>query len=189
MRIQALSAALLFGIAACGGGDSADAPASSAPAAPAASEASAADASWFSVDEAAQTVSITLSAGATSANNYWNYNGLYGGRGSITVPEGYTVTITFENKDPNMAHSVGLGERQASYPTNFTNPQPVFAGAMSENPTSMIESTLPGETEVLTFVASAAGEYTLICYVSGHAATGMYLNFTVSADGSYGVQL
>jgi FtsP/CotA-like multicopper oxidase with cupredoxin domain len=187
MRIQALSAALLFSIAACGG-DSADAPASSAPAAPA-TEASAADASWFSVDEAAQTVSITIAAGSTSANNYWNYNGLYGGSGLITVPEGYTVTITFENKDPNMAHSIGLGERSASYPTNFTNPQPVFAGAMSENPTSMIESTLPGETEVLTFTASAAGEYTLICYVSGHAATGMYLNFNVSTDGSYGVQL
>jgi uncharacterized cupredoxin-like copper-binding protein len=187
MRIQALSAALLFGIAACGG-DSADAPASSAPAAPAASEA-AADASWFSVDEAAQTVSITIAAGATSANNYWNYNGLYGGAGSITVPEGFTVTVTFENKDPNMAHSIGLGARASSYPTNFTNPEPVFAGAMSSNPTSMIESTLPGETETLTFVASAAGEYTLICYVSGHAATGMFLNFNVSSDGSFGVQL
>lgn len=190
MRIKALSAALLFGIAACGG-DDAPAPATTTqdqPATQAApAEASAAD--WFVVDEAAQTVTINLIAGYNSGNNYWNYNGLYGGRGLITVPEGFTVTMNFENRDPAMAHSVGVGERMASYPTNFSDPQPVFAGAMSSNPTSMTASTMPGQSETLTFVADRAGEFALICYVSGHAATGMILDFNVSADGSYGVQM
>jgi FtsP/CotA-like multicopper oxidase with cupredoxin domain len=186
MRIKALSAALIFGLAACGGGD-APAPADSAPAAdaPAAAAPSASD--WFIVDEDAQTVTINLVAGLTSDNNYWNYNGLYGGRGGITVPEGFTVTVNFENRDPAMAHSVGVGERTASYPTNFQNPQPVFAGAMSSNPTSMTAATMPGQSETFSFTADAAGEYALICYIAGHAATGMWLPFIVSADGSYGV--
>jgi uncharacterized cupredoxin-like copper-binding protein len=189
MRIKALSAALLLGVAACGGDGDAPAPATTQQPAeqPAAAAATASD--WFVVDEAAQTVTIALTAGATSDNNYWNYNGLYGGRGAITVPEGYTVTINFENRDPAMAHSVGVGERMATYPTNFSDPQPVFAGAMSSNPTSMTQSTMPGQSETLTFTADRAGEFALICYVSGHAATGMWMNFNVSSDGSHGVQM
>jgi len=188
MRIKALSAALLLGVAACGGDGDAPAPATTQQPADQPATA-AADATWFVVDEAAQTVTMTITAGATSANNYWNYNGLFGGAGEITVPEGYTVTIVFENRDPAMAHSVGVGERAASYPTNFSDPQPVFAGAMSSNPTSMTQSTMPGQTETLTFVADRTGEFTLICYVSGHAATGMWVNFNVSSDGSYGAQM
>lgn len=189
MRIKALSAALLLGVAACGGDGEAPAPATTQQPAEQTATAAASTSEWFVVDEAAQTVTITLTAGATSANNYWNYNGLYGGAGEITVPEGYTVTINFANNDPAMAHSVGVGERMASYPTNFSDPQPVFAGAMSSNATSMTQSTMPGQSETLTFTADQAGEYTLICYVSGHAATGMWLNFNVSSDGSYGAEM
>ncbi len=189
MRIKALSAALIFGIAACGGDDDA-APAPATTQQPADQAAAApATADWFIVDEDAQTVTINLVAGSTSSNQHWNYNGLYGGRGAITVPEGFTVTVNFENRDPAMAHSVGVGERQATYPANFSSPEPVFAGAMSENPTSMTESTMPGESESFTFVADRAGEFALICYVPGHAVSGMWLAFNVSADGSHGVQM
>lgn len=187
MRIQALSAALIFGLAACGGGDDAPAPAPSTPAAEAPAAAAPSTSDWFVVDEDAQTVTINLIAGQTSDNNYWNYNGYFGGRGAITVPEGFEITINFENRDPAMAHSVGVGERTATFPTNFQNPEPVFAGAMSSNPTSMTASTMPGQSEVITFTAEAAGEYALICYIAGHATTGMWVPFNVSADGSYGV--
>lgn len=191
MRIKALSAALVFGIAACGGDEPADqaAPATDAP--PAAEQAPATQqaADWFQVDEDAQTVTIDLVAGSTNANNYWNYNGLYGGAGEITVPEGFTVTINFSNQDPGMGHSVGIGEAQATYPASYSSPTPVFEGGMSSNPTSMTESTMPGESETITFVAESAGEYALICYVTGHAANGMVLPFIVSDDGSHGVQM
>jgi FtsP/CotA-like multicopper oxidase with cupredoxin domain len=183
MRIKALTAALLFGIAACGNGEPAEEPAP-APADPAA-EAPGVPA-WMQVDENARTVTIDLIAGQTSANNYWNYNGQYGGDGAITVPEGYSVTINLTNQDPNMGHSVGVGERQATYPANFTQVTPVFAGAVTSNPTSMTESTMPGETESITFTADRAGDYALICYVVGHAANGMWMPFTVSQDGSFG---
>lgn len=188
MRITALSAALLIGLAACGEGDE---PADQPP--PATQDTveeapapTSQDVDWFQVDEDAQTVTIDLVAGSTSDNQHWNYNGLYGGEGEITVPEGYTVTINLSNEDPNMGHSVGVGEAQANYPANFASPTPVFDGAITSNPTSMTDSTLPGESESITFTVDQSGEFALICYVTGHAATGMYIPFVVSDDGSHG---
>lgn len=185
MRIKVLTAALALGIAACGDTEPADTPPVDAPppgqaAAPAATD-------WFQVDEAAQTVTIDLVAGSTADNSHWNFNGYYGGRGSITVPEGYTVTINLTNRDPNMGHSVGVGERMATYPANFTTVTPAFEGAVTSNPTSMTESTMPGESESITFTADRAGDYALVCYVVGHASAGMWIAFTVSATGEHGV--
>lgn len=188
MRIKALSAALIFGLAACGGDDAADQPTPDTP--DTATEAPTGEPGhpdWFVVDEDAQTVTIELVAGQTSAQNHWNFNGYLLGDAEIIVPEGYEVTIEFSNEDPGMGHSVGVGERASSYPSSFSSPQPVFEGAMSSNPTSMSDSTMPGESETLVFTVDSAGEYALICYVTGHAQSGMVLDFTVSDDGTHGV--
>jgi FtsP/CotA-like multicopper oxidase with cupredoxin domain len=185
MRLKVLSTALLFVIAACGDAEPADQPAPGAEQPAAVGELTTPD--WFQVDNNAQTVTIELVAGTTSANNYWNFHGVFGGRGGITVPEGYTVTLTLRNQDPNMGHSVGVGERMATWPNSFTQVTPIFEGAVTSNPTSMTESTLPGESETITFVANRAGDFALVCYVVGHAASGMWLPFTVSADGTAGV--
>ncbi len=193
MRHKALTAVLIFGVGltACGDsepGDQMPDP-SAEPSAEQPAEASGelGMPDWFQVDEGAQTVQIDLVAGASSANNYWNFQGFYGGDGGITVPEGYEVTINLINEDPNMGHSVGVDELSSSWPSNFSDINPVFDGAVTENPTSMTESTLPGETESITFVADAAGEYAIVCYVVGHAAAGMWMPFTVSAEGEAGV--
>ena len=141
---------------------------------------------WFQYDEANNAVTLELTAGSTTANNSWNYNGYFGGEGEIFVPQGATVTIDFVNEDPNMAHSVGVDNRRSNFPANFSNPEPVFEGAITSNPTSMTDGTMPGESETITFTASEPGEYSLICYVPGHAAVGMYIHFTVTTDGQVG---
>jgi uncharacterized cupredoxin-like copper-binding protein len=181
--------AVLFGLAACGGSEPAqtggEAPAESAPAEAPASSALTVP-SWMTVDEAGMTVTLEIAAGQTADNNYWNYNGYYGGAGEIVVPAGYTVTINFQNNDPGMAHSIGVDSRTSGFPSMFTDPVPAFEGAISANPTSLTEATMPGESETITFVASEAGSYSLICYIPAHALTGMYMPFTVSADGEAG---
>lgn len=191
MRKLTFTSILALGLAACGG-DTAD---QTPPATPAAQpEAPAAPAApavlsvpeWMTVDAAARTVTMTIVAGQSSANNYWNFNGNFGGTGGITVPEGYTVTINLENRDPAMAHSLGIGAVQATYPNQFAEVVPAFDGAVTESPTSMTASTLPGETETITFVANRAGDFAMICFVTGHAATGMWVPFTVSTDGAVG---
>ncbi len=192
MRIKAFIAGLAVVLVACGGGDTPEqAPASSEPAAAPAETAPSAALEfgmpdWMQVDNAARSVNIQLVAGLTQENNRWNFNGFYGGTGGITVPEGYTVTITLDNQDPAMAHSVGVDEKLATFPNVFSEVTPAFPGGVTADPTSMTDATMPGETEEITFVATDAGEYQLVCYVTGHAAIGMWIDFTVSAGGEAG---
>lgn len=190
-RRSALSTAVLIALVACGGSEpaeqagQAEEPAAAAEAAPAA-EMGLTTPEWFQFDEAANTVNLTITAGATAENNYWNFNGYHGGAGEIVVPEGAQITLTLVNDDPAMAHSIGVDSRTGGFPASFTNPTPVFPGAMTEDATSLTDATLPGESEAISFTASRAGEYALVCYIPGHALTGMYLKFTVSASGEAG---
>lgn len=188
---------LVLALAACGGGEPAESEAGAPEAGAPATEAPATEAAaptgemtmpdWFHVDEANRTVHIVVTAGATDALNYWNYNGGHNGNMTVTVPEGYEVTIEFKNADPNMAHSLVIMEKAASWGANV-EPQPVFEGAVTENPTSMMDATMPNEEETITFTATTAGEYAMVCVIPGHAATGMWINFNVSSDGTAGVQ-
>ena len=185
-----LVAALSLVLAGCGGGGDGGAT-QEAPATeePAATEAPAADLSvpdWMTVDEAGRTVTLEIIAGKDDSNNRWNFNGYSRGNGTIVVPEGYTVTIDFRNDDPNIAHSIGVDARTGNFPATFQDPEPVFAGGISSAATSMQEATQPGESETITFTADAAGEYTLVCYIPAHAATGMWIRFDVSSTGAMG---
>jgi sulfocyanin len=196
-RFSTLS--LVVALAACGWGepannDAASQPASEAPAAaPAADPAVAAPSGemtmpdWFSVDDAAKTVHMTITAGLTDAGNYWNFNGARNGDMAITVPEGYAVTIDFKNNDPSMGHSLGIIAKTSNFGANV-QPDPVFEGAITSNPTDMMNATMPGQDETVSFTASQAGQYSMVCFIPGHAATGMWIHFNVSSDGTSGVQ-
>jgi sulfocyanin len=192
-RISALGTTpLLLAMIACGGGDAGEEPAAAAseaeaPAAAATPAPAAVSTDWLALDEGAMTATLDIVAGSTTDNNSWNFNGFVNGGATVTVPVGYTVTINFSNNDPNMAHSIGVDARTGNFPPNIADPTPVFAGAMSQNPTSLVDATMPGEAETITFTADAAGEYTLVCYIPGHAVTGMWIRFNVSDDGSSGV--
>lgn len=182
--ILTLGAVVLLG---CGGGEEGGQPASSPD--PATEAAAAIPADWISVDDAARTVTITLVAGETDANNRWNFNGYASGEATVVVPVGYTVTINFENRDPVHRHGVGVLAKEASYPPVFDEATPVFDGAITANATSMTEATAPGGgTESITFVASEAGEYALVCAVPANAATGMWIGFEVSESGDSGLR-
>jgi len=143
--------------------------------------------SWMKVDKGAKTVTLDIHAGQTAANNHWNFNGHFKGDATITVPEGYKITIKFTNDDPSLAHSIGVDSAYTTFPATFTNPQPIFPGAISSNPTDMTKATQPKQSQTLTFTASKAGNYTLNCFIPGHALTGMWIGFDVSADGKAGV--
>lgn len=182
-------------IAGCGGGDAEPAteetpPAPEAAPAPTAPEPPTGPLTlpdWYQHDSSANTVHITLTAGETPRNNHWNYNGAINGELDVTVPVGATVTIDLVNNDPVMAHSVGVSDELTDFAV-APEPVPVFDGAITENPTSMVEGGMPGSTQTITFVTDEAGSYSLVCYVPGHSAVGMWLFFTVSADGEAGVR-
>ncbi|MFQ6046059.1 MAG: sulfocyanin-like copper-binding protein [Gemmatimonadales bacterium] len=179
-------ALLAFGLTACGGGEQEEASGESQPSMSAAG-AELTIPNWMTVDNEAKTVTLEILAGQTDANNHWNFNGYVNGGATVTVPEGYTVTIEFENRDPAMAHSIGVDALTGNFPPMFDNPQPVFVGAISSNPTDAASATQPGQSETITFTASQAGSYSLVCYVPAHALSGMWIGFNVSSDGSVGV--
>lgn len=141
---------------------------------------------WMKVDSAAKTVTLDIHAGKTADNNHWNYNGYYNGDATITVPVGYQVTINFTNDDPAMAHSMGVDSAVGNFPPAFTNPTPVFKGAITANPTDMQKATQPGRSETVHFTADKAGQYSLNCYIPGHAVAGMWIHFNVSSEGKAG---
>lgn len=196
MKNYLLIPAIAITLVACGGGADAPGaanegaslqPASARPAEPSTPTGPMTMPDWYGVDHDAKTVRLAVIAGTTPDNNYWNLNGHIKGELAITVPEGYTVTIDFTNQDPVMAHSLGVSAELS----NFATPpaaKAVFDGAITEDPLSMIDGTMPGETETIQFVADAAGEYSLVCYIAGHTTLGMWLYFNVSATGEAGVQ-
>ena len=144
---------------------------------------------WMQVDHDAQTVTMEVTAGSDPTNNRWNFNGYANGDATVVVPQGYEITIEFTNADPNNPHSLGIDERPSGgWPATFQNPTPVFEGAITTDAASMTGATQADESETITFTASQAGEYTMVCYVPAHAATGMWINFNVSADGQAGLQ-
>lgn len=198
-RLISSGFAAIFCVAlvACGGGDSSDdadtAPAPTAEPAPAAADAPAGGSlsmpDWVTVDEDARTVTIDLVAGSTDANNRWNYNGYSNGEATVVVPEGYAVTINFSNEDPANVHSVSVLDATDTMPMMFDDVSPVFDGGATSNPASMLEATGSGESESITFTASAAGDYALVCMIPAHAVTGMWIGFEVSASGESGVRM
>ncbi len=204
-RIFATGLAAIFALTlvACGGGDGGTETAESAPAADDTGGAEAAGdetgggeaaalsmPDWMQVDEAAQTVTMEVVAGQTDANNSWNFNGYSNGDITIVVPVGYTVTIDFSNGDGVSAHSLGIDRSPGGdFPAIFDGPATAFEGAITAGAISLTDATAPGGSESITFVASTAGDYSMVCYVPAHAVSAMWIGFTVSAEGEAGVRM
>lgn len=177
-------------LAACGGGDQGGQQMADNNGAGAAASAMAASGmpDWMTVDSAAKTVHLAIEAGKTPDNNHWNYNGHTNGDITITVPQGYAVTIAFKNDDPAMAHSLAIVPHEGPMlPATFANVEPVFAGARTSNSMDPAQATQPGRSETITFTADQAGSYAMACEIPGHAVAGMWVGFTVSSDGTTGV--
>ena len=141
---------------------------------------------WMQVDNAAKTVTMTIDGGQPGGTSQWNFNGHSNGEATITVPQGYAVTVHFHNADPAMAHSFAILGQIGNYPATFDNPTPAFPGAMSPDPTNLQGGTQPGQSVDVKFTATTAGNYAMVCLMPPHALTGMWIRFDVAADGSAG---
>lgn len=136
------------------------------------------DSSWLRSDASAKTADFDLLAGMTTAFAGLNFNGFRSGALTLTVPQGWRVTLHFKNRDPNLPHSaeVAPGGDPPAGPV-----KPAFAGAA----TRALDTGLPpGDSQDVTFPAAKAGSYLIICPVPGHAAAGMWIRFEVSATAS-----
>jgi sulfocyanin len=153
----------------------ATAPASTAASA-AASDSSVKVNEFLSYDPAAKTVSLKLFAAHGSVNGGMNFNGASNGGSTITVPVGWTVSWSFKNEDA-IPHSAIVLANKMPFPAQPQEP------AIPRAYTSDVTAGLPTNgTDQTTFKASPAGEYVIACGVPGHAPSGMWIHFNVSAD-------
>jgi sulfocyanin len=127
-------------------------------------------------DGATKTATIPVISGLTSNAGGWNFNGYARGEMTIVVPVGTNVVMPFYNDDI-VPHSVvimpGSGKAIPSTPGD-----PAFRGSESNNP---INGQMSGKRDDVRFTADKAGKYLMICGVPGHAASGMWVYFEVSA--------
>jgi len=92
---------------------------------------------------------------------------------TIVVPRGATVTVQFVNADSDTSHGWLLTAAQPPFSFMAMMGAPVvFPGAFAPPLGDPTSAGLPSET--FSFTASAAGTYTYLCPVPGHAAQGMY---------------
>jgi sulfocyanin len=189
-RIAAVGAALVVGtIAQAQGSGGVVAPKkhahaakpAAAPAATSAAPSAASDSSvkvneFLSYDPAAKTVALKLFAAHGSVNGGMNFNGASNGGSTITVPVGWSVSWKFTNEDA-IPHSAIVLVNKMPFPAQPQEP------AIPREYTNDVTAGLPTNgTDQTTFKASPAGQYVIACGVPGHAPSGMWIHFDVSAD-------
>jgi sulfocyanin len=131
---------------------------------------------FLSYDPAAKTVALQLLAAHGPVNGGMNFNGASNGGATITVPVGWTVSWMFKNEDA-IPHSAIILPNTMPFPAQPQDP------AIPRAYTQDVTGGLPTNgTDQTTFKASPAGQYFLACGVPGHAPSGMWINFVVSAD-------
>lgn len=131
---------------------------------------------FMSYDAAAKTVALTLDAAHGSVNGGMNFNGASNGGSTITVPVGWSVSWQFKNEDA-IPHSAIVLPNKMPFPAQPQDP------AIPRAYTNDVTAGLPTNgTDKTTFKAATAGQYVIACGVPGHAPSGMWINFVVSAD-------
>ena len=131
---------------------------------------------FMSYNPAAKSVSLQLFSAHGSVNGGMNFNGASNGGSTITVPVGWTVNWVFKNEDA-IPHSAIVLPNKMPFPAQPQNP------AIPRAYTIDVTAGLPTNgTDQTTFTASPAGPYVIACGVPGHAPSGMWINFVVSAD-------
>lgn len=124
----------------------------------------------------AKTATLIVNAGQGGTNGGLNFNGADHGKKSFTVPAGWTVKLVFKNVGA-MPHSA-LVAKGSTPPAVVNTKAAAFKGAY----TSKLIEGLPGGSaaQTVTFKATTAGTYNIVCGVPGHNLGGQYLGLLVS---------
>jgi len=131
---------------------------------------------FVSYNAASKTVSIALFAAINSAQGGFNFNGGSGGNQTITVPLGWKVHFDVHNDDA-IPHSAILIADQTPVPNGPSTA--AFPRAYTDHLSDGLAPQTGNDT--MDFTAAPAGNYLIACGVPGHAPSGMYIRFVVSA--------
>lgn len=132
---------------------------------------------WLTMDSSKKSVDLKLEADDGNAGGGMNFNGYSNGSMTVTVPNGWTVNVSFSNDNSFMPHSAMVVPYTDRSDPNFPSSSEAFQNASTPNPTNGITS---GSTQHFTFKADKTGKYAIVCAVPGHAASGMWDTLVIS---------
>ncbi len=137
--------------------------------------------SWMKAYAASKTVLIELVAGWNANNGALNYNGYYKGDMTVVIPLGWTVDVDFRNHDGMLPHSVVATRPFApdQIPGQAGIGEMAINKAYSVDPESGI---MADHHDEIRFIARDAGQFWLLCGVTGHAVQGMWVKLSVAAE-------
>lgn len=128
----------------------------------------------FIVWEAEKTAHLTIVAAYNGANYGMNFNGFAKGGATCTIPEGWTVKVTFRNTSP-VPHSAIVVEEGMVKKLQVGDPY--FEGASTPNP--LVGTT--NKEETFTFTASETGDFAIACGFPTHAINGHWIKLIIDA--------
>ncbi len=132
---------------------------------------------WMQSDPATHTVKMRVEAAVNKFGSL-SFDGYSNGFMTITIPQNWTVQVTFINRQTLLNNSAMIVDASEVAPGGpYT---PAFPGAATPNPSRGV--SLNG-VQHFHFIASRAGQYALISAVpDGQAVSGMWDKVVVSAS-------
>ncbi len=132
---------------------------------------------FMSYTTATKTVTLKIFAAFNSVQGGFNFNGGSMGKSTITVPLGWTVNADVVNKDAIPHSAIIIADTRPTLPN--APDTPAIQRAYTAHLTDGLQPQNGEDT--MNFTAAPAGNYLLACGVPGHAPSGMYIRFVVSA--------
>ena len=130
---------------------------------------------FLSVDPITPKTARLVVVSAYNPVNYgMNFNGFAKGGARYTIPQGWTVSVSFTNNSP-VPHSAIVVEKPVVKKLQMG--EPAFKGASTPYP---VRGTTGKGGVAFQFVADEAGEFAIACGFPSHSANGHWIAFDIS---------
>jgi len=130
---------------------------------------------FLSVDpNTPKTARLVVVSAYNPVNYGMNFNGFAKGGARYTIPQGWTVSVSFTNNSP-VPHSAIVVEKPMVKKLQMG--EPAFKGASTPYP---VRGTTGKGGVAFQFVADEAGEFAIACGFPSHSANGHWIAFDVS---------
>ncbi len=130
---------------------------------------------FLSVDpNTPKTARLVVVSAYNPVNYGMNFNGFAKGGARYTIPQGWTVSVSFTNNSP-VPHSAIVVDKPIVKKLQMG--EPAFKGASTPYP---VRGTTGKGGVAFQFVADEAGEFAIACGFPSHSANGHWIAFDIS---------
>ncbi|WP_126450191.1 sulfocyanin [Sulfodiicoccus acidiphilus] len=131
-------------------------------------------------DNSTKTVYIKLVT-LSSSSSQFNFNGTSFGSMIIYVPAGWNLNITYENQE-SLPHNLNLVQNNTAIPQSgdIAEDGKILLTIGATSSTYQLQGLSGGQSASGLYQDIAPGDYWFACGITGHAASGMWVDVVVS---------